>query len=173
MATNTELTNPEARARERKEKVEYEWGTLWPHYHKDQQTWASGIRTKGDVDLLLLSGETGRDPFEDINPRNTEDQKKTRVVGGIKEQTWQTLWAIKGNLEMMDASLKHIVFLRWFVKNRADVYAMREERDRFFAKYEPDLLQNPRAATLLCDVGLFLPEMLVEIEALAAVPRKK
>ena len=172
MAKEFELTNPDARARERKEKVEYEWATLWPHYHKDQQTWATGIRTKGDVDLLLLSGETGRDPFEDLNPRSASDQKNTRVVGGIKEQTWQCLWAIKGNVEMMGGSLKNIVFLRWFVKNRADIYPMREERDRFFAKYEPDLVHNPRAGTLLCDIGLMLPEMLVEIEAWAAVPRK-
>ena len=49
---------------------------------------------------------------------------------------------------------------------------MREERDRFFAIYEPDILKNPRAGTLLVDVGLFLPEMLVEIEAWAVVPRK-
>ena len=166
------LTNLEARERERKEKVEYEWGTLWPHYHKDKQTWATGIRTKGNVDILFLSGETGRDPFHDQNPHTAEDEKRTSVLPGIKAQTWQSLWAIKGNLEMMGASLSNIVMFRWFVKTRADLYAMREERDRFFAEYEPDLLKNRRSATLLCDVGLGLPEMLVEIEAWAAVPRK-
>jgi enamine deaminase RidA (YjgF/YER057c/UK114 family) len=172
MSAGPELTNPAARERERKEKVEYEWATLWPHYHKDQQTWATGIRTKGDVDLILLAGETGRDPFQDQNPNTRSEEARTRVVGGIKEQTWQCLWAIKGNLEMMGASLKNVVYIRWFVKNRADLYAMREARDEFFRKYEPDLLKNPRAGTLLVDIGLFLPEMLVEIEAWAAVPRK-
>ena len=116
MSTSPELTNPEARARERSEKVEYEWATLWPHYHKDQQTWATGIRTKGDVDIVFLSGETGRDPFHDQNPKIAADEVRTKVVGGIKEQTWQCLWAIKGNLEMMGASLKNIVYIRWFVK---------------------------------------------------------
>jgi enamine deaminase RidA (YjgF/YER057c/UK114 family) len=166
------LTNPEARAKEQQEKVEYEWGTLWPHYHKDKVTWATGIRTRGDVDILFLSGETGRDPLEDVNPLSVEDERRTRVVGGIKEQTRQCLWAIKGNLEMMGASLKHIVMFRWFVKRREDIYAMREERDRFFAEFEPDLLEHRRCGTLLCDVGLFLPEMLIEIEAWAAVPRQ-
>ncbi len=166
------ITNPKARIRERKEKVEYEWGTLWPHYHKDKVTWATGFRTKGDVDILFLSGETGRDPFQDQNPLSAEDEIRTKVVGGIKEQTWQCLWAIKGNLEMMGASLKHIVMFRWFVKKREDRYAMREERDRFFAEFEPDLLENRRPATLLCEIGLALPDMLIEIEAWAAVPRK-
>ena len=166
------ITNPKARVREQKERVEYEWGSLWPHYHKDRQNWATGFRTKGDVDIFFLSGETGRDPLQDQTARSAEDEKQTRVVGGIKEQTWQCLWAIKGNLELMGASLKHIVMFRWFVKRREDLYAMREERDRFFAKFDPDLLENRRPGTLLCEIGLALPDMLIEIEAWAAVPRK-
>jgi hypothetical protein len=31
--------------------------------------WGDGFRTKGDVDILSLAGETGRDPFE---TRSTE-----------------------------------------------------------------------------------------------------
>ncbi len=173
MDTNPDMiTNPEAREKERKGKVEYEWGTLWPHYHKDKQSWATGIRTRGDVDILFLSGETGRNPLQDMNPLNVQDEKRTSVVGGIREQTRQCLWAIKGDLEMMGASLKNIAMIHWFVRKREDIYAMRDERDRFFAEFEPDLLENPRSGTLMCEVGLFLPEMLVEIEVLAVVPRK-
>jgi hypothetical protein len=40
-------------------------GTLWPHYHKEKMNWGGGFRTKGDVDIRFLAGETGRDPFED------------------------------------------------------------------------------------------------------------
>ena len=57
-------TNPEAVELAKKNKVEYEWGTLWPHYHKEKMNWGGGFKTKGDVDILFLSGETGRDPFE-------------------------------------------------------------------------------------------------------------
>ena len=31
----TMATNQEAVKRENEEKVEYDWRTLWPHYHKD------------------------------------------------------------------------------------------------------------------------------------------
>ena len=44
-------TNQEAVEREKKEKVDYDWGTLWPHYHKEKMNWATGFRTKGDVDI--------------------------------------------------------------------------------------------------------------------------
>ena len=49
-------TNPQALEQGKKGKVEYEWGTLWPHYHKVKMNWAGGFRTKGDVDILFLSG---------------------------------------------------------------------------------------------------------------------
>jgi enamine deaminase RidA (YjgF/YER057c/UK114 family) len=44
---------------------------------------------------------------------------------------------------------------------------------KFFEEHEPDLRAHPRPATLLRDVGVDLPDMLVEIEAWAVVPRKK
>lgn len=168
-------TNPKARELEEKEKVEYEWGTLWPHYHKEKMNWATGFRTKGDVDILFCSGSTGRDPFEDVPCRTPEEERagKGKVVGGIKEQTRQTLMGIKDALEMMGASLKNIIMFRYFLRRREDVFDMRDEMYRFFMEFEPDLLENPRPATLLRDVGIDLPDMLVEIEAWAVVPRKK
>ena len=99
------VANPKAVELEKKESVEYEWGTLWPHYHKEKMNWATGFRTKGDVDILFLSGSTGRDPFG-----------KGKVVGGIKEQTRQALDDIKGNLELMGATLKNIVMFRYYLK---------------------------------------------------------
>jgi len=169
------VTNPKAKELEEKGKVEYEWGTLWPHYHKEKMNWAAGFKTKGDVDIIFLSGSTGRDPFEDA-PCRTPDQEragKGKVVGGIKEQTRQCLWDIKNNLEMMGASLKNIIMLRYFVRHPADLFAFRDEMHRFWKEFEPDLLEHPRPATLLNGVGIALPEMRIEIEAWAAVPRKK
>jgi enamine deaminase RidA (YjgF/YER057c/UK114 family) len=167
--------NPKARELEEKGRVEYEWGTLWPHYHKEKMNWATGFRTKGDVDILFLSGSTGRDPFEDVPCRTPDEERagKGKVVGGIKEQTRQTLMEIKDGLEMMGASLKNIVMFRYFLRRREDVFDMRDEMYRFFMEFEPDLLEHPRPATLLRDVGIDLPDMLVEIEAWAVVPRKK
>ena len=68
-------TNKKALERQAHEKVEYDWGTLWPHYHKEKMNWATGFRTKGDVDILFLSGSTGRDPFED-GPCRTPDEER-------------------------------------------------------------------------------------------------
>lgn len=165
--------NAEAREREQTEKVEYEWGTLWPQYHKEKMNWGKGFRTKGDVDILFLAGSTGRDPFEDAPCRtpNEEREGRGKVVGGITEQTRACLEDIKGNLEMMGASLKNIVMFRYFLKRREDVFDMRDEMYRFFEEHEPDLRAHPRPATLLRGVGIDLPDMLVEIEAWAVVPR--
>ena len=168
-------TNPKAIELQKHEKVEYEWGTLWPHYHKEKMNWATGFRTKGDVDILFLSGSTGRDPFEDA-PCRTPDQERAgrgKVVGGIKEQTRQALDDIKNNLEIMGATLKNIVMFRYYLKRREDVFDMRDEMYAFFEKHEPDLRQHPRPAALLRGVGIDLPDMLVEIEAWAVVPRQK
>ena len=35
-------TNQKALERQKQEKVEYDWGTLWPHYHKEKMNWATG-----------------------------------------------------------------------------------------------------------------------------------
>lgn len=163
-----------AQERENAERVDYDWGSLWPHYHKERMNWATGFRTKGDVDILLLSGSTGRDPFEDAPCRSPEEERagKGKVVGGIKEQTRQALEDIKDNLEMMGASLQHVVMFRYYLKRREDVFDMREEMYRFFEEFEPDLREHPRPATLLRGVGIDLPEMLVEIEAWAVCPRE-
>ncbi len=167
--------NTKARELEEKEKTEYEWGTLWPHYHKEKMNWACGFRTKGDVDILFLSGSTGRDPFEDAPCRSSEDERagKGKVVSrSMREQTRQCWMDIKNNLEMMGATLKHIVMLRYYVRHREDIHDMRDEMYKFFEEFEPDLREHPRPATLLRGVGIDLADMKVEIEAWAVVPRK-
>jgi enamine deaminase RidA (YjgF/YER057c/UK114 family) len=167
-------TNQESIRRQNEEKVEYEWGTLWPHYHKERMNWATGFRTKGDVDILFLSGSTGRDPFEDAPSRTPDEERagRSKVVGGIKEQVRQALDDIKNNLEMMGASLENIVMFRYYLPRREDVFDMRDEMYSFFEEHEPDLREHPRPATLLRGAGIDLPDMLVEIEAWAVVPRQ-
>ena len=167
--------NQKARELEEKGKTEYEWGTLWPHYHKEMMNWACGFRTRGDVDILFLSGSTGRDPLEDAPCRNSDDERagKGKVVSlSMREQTRQCWMDIKSNLEMMGATLKHIVMLRYYVRHREDIHDMREEMYKFFEEFEPDLREHPRPATLLRGVGIDLADMKIEIEAWAVVPRK-
>jgi 2-iminobutanoate/2-iminopropanoate deaminase len=165
--------NPEALEHQRAERVDYEWGSLWPHYHKERMNWATGFRTRGDVDILFLSGSTGRDPFEDGPNRDPAEERAGRgkVVGGIKEQTLQCLTDIKSNLELMGASLENIVMFRYYLRRREDVFDMRDVMYAFFEEHAPDLREHPRPATLLRDVGIDLPDMRIEIEAWAVVPR--
>lgn len=56
-------TNPNALELAKQGKVEYDWGTLWPHYHKEKMNWGGGFKTKGDVDILFLSGRRGGTPL--------------------------------------------------------------------------------------------------------------
>jgi enamine deaminase RidA (YjgF/YER057c/UK114 family) len=132
------------------------------------------FRTRGDVDILFLSGSTGRDPFEDAPCRTPQEERegKGKVVGGIKEQVRQCLEDIKNNLELMGASLENIVMFRYYLPRREDVFDMRDEMYAFFEEHETDLREHPRPATLLRGVGIDLKEMLIEIEAWAVVPRK-
>ena len=169
------VTNPRAQELAQKGKAEYAWGTLWPQYHKEKMGWGKGFRTRGDVDIIFLGGSTGRDPFEDKMCQTHEEEQagKGKVVGGIKEQTRQCLWDIKNSLEMMGASLKNIVFIRYYLAKREDYYDMRDEFRRFFEEFEPDLIENRRPSTLLRGVGIDLTDMLIEIEVVAVVPRKK
>jgi enamine deaminase RidA (YjgF/YER057c/UK114 family) len=137
--------------------------------------WACGFRTRGDVDILFLSGSTGRDPLEDAPCRNSDDERagKGKVVSlSMREQTRQCWMDIKSNLEMMGATLKHIVMLRYYVRHREDIHDMRDEMYKFFEEFEPDLREHPRPATLLRGVGIDLADMKIEIEAWAVVPRK-
>ena len=88
-------TNQESIKRQEEGKVEYEWGTLWPHYHKEKMNWATGFRTKGDVDILFLSGSTGRDPFADAPNRTPEEERAGRgTVVGTHRRNHKRLGAV-------------------------------------------------------------------------------
>src|SRR5918994_1092521 len=89
--TSDMATNSKAFERQEQEKVEYEWGTLWPKYHKEKMNWATGFRTKGDVDILFLSGSTGTDPrdlgrHQSQHRANGRHAKKHRDVSLFSEK---------------------------------------------------------------------------------------
>ena len=131
--------NPESLAKQKAEKVDYDWGTLWPHYHKEKMNWATGFRTKGDVDILFLSGSTGRDPFEDA-PCRTPDQERAgrgKVVGGIKEQTRQVLRNLQTKLEAEGSSLEKIVWASWSLRDPSEFETFNHEWVKWFPGETP------------------------------------
>ena len=156
---------------------QYPGFTLYPFFHKQERMpWASAvvIPLSKVENLIWLSGATGRDPERDREPRNWEEERRGVgvVVGGIKEQTRAVWMRIKEILEGLGASLENIVFIHYYLVNRDDWWDMWETTHEFFREYCPDLAENPRAATLLKGIKLDLPDMLIEIEVVAATPKR-
>ena len=156
---------------------EYPAFSVYPFYHKmERMPWAAASVIQMDkVDKFIwLSGATGRNPDTDREPLNWEEQRQRvgNVVGGIREQTIEIWTRIKEILEGVGANLEDIVFITYFLVNRDDRWDMWDAQREFCEQHCPDLLENPRGGTLLEEVKLDLPDMLIEIEV-AAVTAKK
>lgn len=145
-------------------------------HHQEKMPWASAsvVELSKCDKLIFLSGETGRDPEKDRQPKNWEEERRGVgvVVGGIKEQTRSAWMRIKEIIEGLGARLEDIVFIRYYLVDRDDWWDMFETSDRFFKEFCPDLSENPRASTLLKGIKLDLPDMRIEIEVIAATPKK-
>ena len=107
---------------------------------------------------MFLSGVSGRE-FE---------TGKVRALD-VKVQT-ETAWTkIKSILEEVGTTLDRIVKMVIYLRNAKDTDAYYDASLTFFAKECPDLLGNPPANTLV-EAGLYLEEMLVEIDVTAILP---
>ena len=95
--------------------------------------WATGFRTKGDVDILFLSGLPAAIPSRTCPPelRRRSETAKARSLVGFGVQVRQCLDDIKNNLELMGASLQNIVMFRYYLPWREDVFDMRDEMYAF------------------------------------------
>lgn len=161
----------------RSEPAKYPAFTVHPYYHKlEKMPWAAATVVEMDkVDKLIwLSGETGRDPDTDREPRGWEEERQGVgvVVGGIKEQTIGVWTRIKEILDEVGAKLEDIVFITYYLVSRDDWWDMVEAETEFLEQHCPDLIENRRAATLLKGVQLDLPDMLIEIEVVAATAKQ-
>lgn len=90
--------------------------------------------------------------------------KHGRVVGAgdFAAQTRQVFENLKLALGAADASLDDIVKITVFVTDVAQTPAFREIRDEYLTKAKP-------ASSLVQITALFMPELLIEIEAIAVV----
>jgi enamine deaminase RidA (YjgF/YER057c/UK114 family) len=89
------------------------------------------------------------------------------VVGkdDVRAQTEQTFRNLKTALESAGASFADVVKLNWYVRDMSQLGVYRDVREKFLGA-------GPRPASTLVEVkGLALPELLIEIEAVAA-PRR-
>ena len=82
--------------------------------------------------------------------------------GDIRAQTEQTFRNLEIALKSAGASLADVVKLNWYVRDMSQLAVYREVREQFLGT-------GPRPASTLVEVkGLALPDLLIEIEAIAA-----
>jgi 2-iminobutanoate/2-iminopropanoate deaminase len=94
--------------------------------------------------------------------------KEGKMVGGedLKAQVEQALVNLKTALAAAGADFTHVVKMNWYVKNfnSSQLPVIREVRNRYINT------KNPPASTLAGVTELFLPDALVEVEAIAVLP---
>jgi len=105
--------------------------------------------------LIYISGQVALDASGNIVGKND-----------YPAQVRQAFANLNSALQAAGTSFKNVVKLNYYIVDsvdRSQFFAYREVRDRYVDT------ANPPAATVVIVRGLFLPEFLVEIEAVAAV----
>jgi len=121
-----------------------------------KQDWAKAV-VAGD--FVFLSGVSGR-----------EFQTGKVKALDVKVQT-EVAWAkIRSVLKEVGTSLNGIVKIIIYLRNAKDYDAYYSTTCKFLEKECPDLLENPPTMTLV-EAGLYLEEMLVEIDVTAVIPK--
>jgi enamine deaminase RidA (YjgF/YER057c/UK114 family) len=139
------------------------------YYAGDLMPWASAI-VSGN--LVFLSGSEGRDPNRKQEYPSGREPKRSPVVRGVEAQTELTLSKIQARLEQLGLSLANIIVINYYVPKRKNWPKVWKTVKRFAERHCPDLVERPRAGTLLTEIGLDRPGMEVEIEVIAEVSPK-
>jgi enamine deaminase RidA (YjgF/YER057c/UK114 family) len=89
-------------------------------------------------------------------------------AGDLAAQTAQALRNLRGILNELGAGWPDVVRFSWYVLDAGSVQVIRDVRDEFIG---PSLGDRPSPASTLVQVAaLFRPELLVEVDAVVAVP---
>ncbi len=88
----------------------------------------------------------------------------------VKVQTEIAWVKIKSILEEVGTFLDNVVKIVIYLRNVKDYDVYYAATSKFLERECPDLLENPPAMTLV-EAGLFLEEMLVEIDITALLPK--
>ena len=111
-------------------------------------------------DLVFLSGAGGRTmETGEVNSANLVDQMKV------------ALDKIRASLTEAGTSMDHIVKTTILLKRIEDYDLMRKTEREYWQKYAPRLIEEPPASTFFQPISLSKPDMLVEIEVIAIVPK--
>jgi len=111
-------------------------------------------------DLVFLSAMTGRAmETGELISNNLADQMKI------------ALDKIRAALTEAGTSMDNIIKLTIYLKNKEDYETMHQIEKEYFQKYAPRLLEEPPATTLIQPLSLVQPNVLIEIEVIAIIPR--
>jgi enamine deaminase RidA (YjgF/YER057c/UK114 family) len=136
------------------------------YYAGDQMPWAEYV-TAGNI--VFLSGAEGRDMSK--NQEYPEGEIEAGAVyEGIEAQTKACLSKIVERTLKAGATLENIVRINLFLTDRANWPAAAQAMHEFWEEHCPDINAHPRAGTLLVNIGLDRPDMLIELEAIAYLP---
>jgi enamine deaminase RidA (YjgF/YER057c/UK114 family) len=136
------------------------------YYGGDQMPWAQYV-VAGK--LILLSGAEGRDVTKKQEYPDGEPPESP-VHAGAAAQTRACLEKIADRVLAAGAELSNIAVLNYYVTDRANWPTVWRTCQEFWDERCPEINQHPRAGTLLTNVGLDRPDMLIEIEAIAYKP---
>ena len=130
--------------------------------------WAKASVVFGARGTIYLSGSAGTDPATGKTPES------------IREQTKNALESIKTILEEYGSSLKYILHMFYYVKGSFPDGMLGnpvwQEADKamqdFWREHCPEFAveNNPPASTLVGVAALAVPELKIEIQAVAAIP---
>jgi 2-iminobutanoate/2-iminopropanoate deaminase len=112
--------------------------------------YSKAVKIISPKSVIFVSGHAARTIQGDV------------VRGDIKTQTKQVFERIKHVLEAGGATLKDVVKITTYLKNRDDYAAFNEIRRQYFEDNFP-------ASTTIVVKGLVEEDMLVEVEAIAAL----
>jgi 2-iminobutanoate/2-iminopropanoate deaminase len=88
--------------------------------------------------------------------------------GDVVAQTQRAFENVRAVLEAAGCLMSHIVRFQTFLTHAADIEGFMQARKELFPRYFPDGVYPPN--TILVVSRLVLPELLVEIEAMAVKP---
>jgi 2-iminobutanoate/2-iminopropanoate deaminase len=111
-------------------------------------------------DLVFLSAAGGRTmETGEVNSATLVDQMKV------------ALDKIRASLTEAGTSMDNIVKTTMLLKRVEDYDLMRKTEREYWQKYAPRLIEEPPASTFFQPVSLSKPDMLVEIDVIAIIPK--
>ena len=111
-------------------------------------------------DMVFLSGMTGR-----------VVETGEMISEGLADQMKAALDKIRAALTEAGTSMDNIVKTTIYLKNIEDVGLMNQIEKEYWQKYAPRLLEEPPASTLVQVVSLIMPNVLIEMDVIAILPR--